>query len=184
MKQGDETKVGGKTWRLGAVIVVIVAVAAGLYYLSGIQNFLGGSQAPTGEPTVGAPLVLGPVYPEFNPAVSSSITSPTTPDKTSTEELTGRNESVVIYNISAENWAYNPSQLVIKKGKRVNIYFTAVDRDYDLAISLPIGAYVSVKKGEMVTIGFEADKVGTYGMQCEKICPPGKDMKGELVIIK
>ncbi|MGC9603105.1 MAG: cupredoxin domain-containing protein [Minisyncoccia bacterium] len=178
MKQEDETKAGGKTWRLGAVILVIVVVAAGLYYFSGIQNFLGGNQENT--PAVGVP----PMGPKFSPTISTSTTTSTAPEKILTDKLTGHKESLAVYNIAAENWAYTPDRLVIKKGEQVNVNFTAVDRDYDFAIAAPIGAYVSVKKGETATIGFGADVVGTYEMRCQRICPDGRDMKGELVIMK
>lgn len=191
MDQGNEIKAGKKGWLVSVVVLVFVALVAVVYYFSGLRDFLGRTEPAGGPPIESPPVVtsatpLNPprlTYPKFNEAVPSDM-SPTSPDKVITKNVTGRKESVTVYNITAENWTYKPGLLVVKKGEQVNLNFTAVDRDYDLEIAAPIGAYVSVKKGEMMTIGFGADRVGTYEIRCQKICPDGKDMKGELVIIK
>lgn len=180
MDQGNEIKTSKRGRLVSAVVLILIVLIAVIYYFSGLQDFWGKKEPESKPPAV----VERPLtYPKFSEVVPSDA-SPTSPDKVITEKLTGRKESVTVYKIVAESWTYKPDRLVVKKGEQVNLHFEAIDRDYDLEIAAPIGAYVYAKKGELMIIGFGAEMVGTYEMMCQKTCPEGKEMKGELVIVK
>lgn len=89
-----------------------------------------------------------------------------------------------LYEIKAEGGKFVPNELVIPHGGMVQIQFTAVDADYDISFTPPIGAYVKAKKGEFTTFGFNASEnnVGEYTFVCKDLCPKSGGMVGKLIL--
>lgn len=94
------------------------------------------------------------------------------------------NKSAYVYTLKAEAGKFSPEELIIEKGKRVQIEFTAVDADYDISVAPPIGANITAKMGKTVVFGFDAEtnKEGVYTFTCKELCPEGREMVGVMVI--
>lgn len=88
------------------------------------------------------------------------------------------------FRIVARNGAFEPSTIVAGAGENMQISFTAVDRDYDMAVAAPIGAYVVAKAGETQYFGFSVAQEGTYTFMCYRLCPEGRRADGTIVILK
>jgi cytochrome c oxidase subunit 2 len=84
--------------------------------------------------------------------------------------------------LTAKKYAFEPSQIHVKKGEHVQLIITAVDHDHGLKLEA-FQIDQQLKKGETVTVEFTADQAGTFPFQCAKFCGLGhKNMKGELVV--
>jgi len=84
--------------------------------------------------------------------------------------------------MTAKKYEYNPNVITVKKGERVKLVITALDRDHGFRLEA-YGIDQKLKKGEATTIEFTADKTGTFGFKCSEFCGLGHGkMKGKLVV--
>src|SRR5579863_5045644 len=84
--------------------------------------------------------------------------------------------------MTAKKYDFNPSTIRVKKGERVRLLITALDRAHGLKIEA-FKVDQKLPKGEEVTIEFTADQSGTFPFQCSEVCGLGhKKMKGELIV--
>jgi cytochrome c oxidase subunit 2 len=84
--------------------------------------------------------------------------------------------------LTAKKYAFEPSQIHVKKGEHVQLIITTVDHDHGFKLEA-FHIDQQLKKGETLTVEFTADQAGTFSFQCSKFCGLGhKNMKGELVV--
>lgn len=84
--------------------------------------------------------------------------------------------------MTAKKYEFNPIVVTVKKGERVKLIITALDRDHGFKLEA-FGINEKLKKGDPATIEFTADKVGTFPFQCSNFCGFGHGkMKGKLVV--
>lgn len=103
--------------------------------------------------------------------------------------------------MTAKKYEYSPSPVHVKKGARVQLKITAVDRDHGFKIAIvpdgtgptgPVGLEFSspqprdswkLQKGKETEIEFVAKTPGTYEFSCSEACGihHGR-MKGQLVV--
>ena len=84
--------------------------------------------------------------------------------------------------MTAKKYEYNPNVITVKKGERVKLVITALDRDHGFRLEA-YGIDQKLKKGEATTIEFTADKAGTFEFKCSVYCGHGHGkMKGKLVV--
>jgi cytochrome c oxidase subunit 2 len=86
------------------------------------------------------------------------------------------------FDITAQNYAFNPSTITVKKGNRVRLEVTAVDRTYGFAI-MDYGVNQLVPSGQSVVVSFIAEKSGTFEIKNTHITSgAARDMIGSLVV--
>lgn len=84
--------------------------------------------------------------------------------------------------VTAEKYDFKPDTITAKKGSRVRLVITAVDRDHGIKID---AFHINQKlpKGQAVTLDFTADEAGTFPFECSQFCGLGhRKMKGKLEI--
>ena len=84
--------------------------------------------------------------------------------------------------ITARKYDFAPDFVRVKKGDRVKLVITALDRDHGIKIE---AFHIDQKlpKGEPVAVEFVADQAGTFLFQCSQFCGLGhKKMKGALMV--
>ena len=91
-------------------------------------------------------------------------------------------EKARTFEIKISKDGYSPNNLTVNFGDIVNIKITSVDGDYDF--SLPwINSYLIVKRGETKTATFGVTDAGTWNFSCRNYCPPGKIIKGAIIVL-
>ena len=84
--------------------------------------------------------------------------------------------------MTAKKYQFDPNTITVKKGEKVRLVITALDRDHGFKLD----AYdinQKLKKGDPATIEFTADKAGTFPFQCSDFCGLGHGkMKGKLIV--
>ena len=84
--------------------------------------------------------------------------------------------------VTAEKYDFKPDAITVKKGDRVKLVITALDRDHGFRIDA-FHINLRLPKGQAVTIEFTADQVGTFPFECSQFCGLGhKKMKGKLQV--
>lgn len=84
--------------------------------------------------------------------------------------------------VSARKYEFNPSVITVKKGERVKLVITALDRDHGFKLEA-FRIDQKLNKGAATTIEFRAEKVGTFQFKCSTFCGLGhRRMKGRLVV--
>ena len=69
--------------------------------------------------------------------------------------------------MTAKKYQFDPNTITVKKGERVRLLITALDRDHGFKLEA-FGIKQKLKKGDTETIEFTADKTGTFPFQCSE----------------
>ncbi len=89
---------------------------------------------------------------------------------------------VIEINLTANNWAFEPSTIQAKKGQLVKLHVTSVDVAHGFALPV-FGINERLEPGEVVDIEFTPNQVGTFTFFCNVYCGDGhSEMRGELVV--
>ena len=95
---------------------------------------------------------------------------------------TGAAGDVHEVQVRAKKYAFSPKVITVKKGERVSLTITALDRDHGFKLDA-FKIDQKLKQGDPTTIEFTADKAGTYSFRCSDFCGMGHlKMKGRLVV--
>ncbi|MBI3034324.1 cupredoxin domain-containing protein [Candidatus Woesearchaeota archaeon] len=85
-------------------------------------------------------------------------------------------------NMSAFQWGFNPSEIVVNKGEKVRLFITSSDVNH--GFNLPeynIDVHLSPKR--TVLVEFTADKAGTFKAYCSVYCGDGHpNMKASIIV--
>jgi cytochrome c oxidase subunit 2 len=84
--------------------------------------------------------------------------------------------------MTAVKYKFTPDIIKVKKGDRVRLVVTAMDRDHGFKLEA-FQIEKKLPKGEPVAVEFTADRAGTFPFQCSQFCGLGHGkMKGKLVV--
>jgi cytochrome c oxidase subunit 2 len=85
-------------------------------------------------------------------------------------------------NITMKKYEFVPGEVHVKRGERVVFVVTSADTQHGFHVA-DFGINESVKKGQTAEVEFEADRPGTYTMQCSIVCGAmHDDMVGKIVV--
>ena len=108
-------------------------------------------------------------------------------------------QNVHLVEVTAKKYEFSPSPIRVKRGAKVRLKITALDRAHGFKISLyPDGAKATgppglvfnsqvdcftLEKGTPTTVEFVAQSPGTYSFKCCNFCGMGHGgMKGKLIV--
>jgi cytochrome c oxidase subunit 2 len=84
--------------------------------------------------------------------------------------------------MTAKRYEFDPNVITVKKGERVRLIITALDRDHGFKLE-DFGINQVLTKGDPTFIELTADKTGTFVFKCSQFCGLGhRKMKGKLVL--
>jgi len=99
------------------------------------------------------------------------------------QDLAAKSPKVV--RVSAERFAFTPSEIVVEKGTVIEFHLTSEDTDHGFRI---IGTDVDVsipkrRRGETV-VTYTADTVGRFIIECSRPCGAGHTAMRATLIVK
>ena len=87
-----------------------------------------------------------------------------------------------VVKMTARKYRYDPDVITVKKGEKVRLIITALDRDHGFDLKA-FDINQKLKKGDPAIIEFTADNAGTFKFKCSVFCGTGhRKMKGQLVV--
>ena len=94
-----------------------------------------------------------------------------------------RNNEQII-RISASNFEFKPSEIVIKKGLPVTLELVSEDRHHGFKLA-EFHLRADIKPGVVEKVRFVPDKIGTFTFICDVFCGDGhEEMTGTLRVIE
>jgi cytochrome c oxidase subunit 2 len=84
----------------------------------------------------------------------------------------GKAPSSRTIDISAHKFAFEPSEITIKKGEEVTLVIHSEDVAHGLVIK-DLGVKVDVKKGETASVSVTPSATGTFQGKCAHFCGKG-----------
>jgi cytochrome c oxidase subunit 2 len=86
------------------------------------------------------------------------------------------------FTMTANDQAFDPGVITVKKGEKVRLIITATDCDHEFRLAA-FDINQVLQKGDPETIEFTAAKTGTFEFKCSVYCGKGHGkMKGKLVV--
>lgn len=86
------------------------------------------------------------------------------------------------FNMTAMQFAFEPSTVTVNKGDQVILHITSADVTHGISLSA-YGILETLPPGETKTITFAADKVGEFTFFCSVLCGSGHNsMTGKLIV--
>jgi len=181
---------------LYGLIIAVFVIAAVFYAVTVMNPKSGETEEPLADikssaavpslinPAPVEPIVANPIIPasSVHPLSDSDKQKSETPPVQKNEDPEKATINLLSYELKADNGVFSPAELVIKKGTRAQINFTALDADYDLLLPAPMNAYITVKAGDKTSFSFVPDKEGRYEFSCYQVCPQGIRPTGVLII--
>lgn len=88
----------------------------------------------------------------------------------------------VTFSVTASNFQFDPTEIIVKQGDNVVINVTGKDATHSLVIR-DYNINEVVNPGETKQLKFVADKTGTFTFFCSVPCGEGhSDMRGKLIV--
>ena len=96
-----------------------------------------------------------------------------------------RSQAPKVIRVSAERFAYSPSEIVVEKGTVIEFHLTSDDTDHGFHI---LGTEVNVaipkrRRGETV-VKYVADTVGRFIIECSRPCGAGHTAMRATLVVK
>ena len=157
------------------LVLVLIAGAAGFYFLGGEKLFTSISSTPVSEV-------------KKDNLNSSSIPTPELGAKNLPPEVASPVNVVLAPNgaasfrhfeVRAEKGKFSPSIIVVNEKDVVNITLKAIDQDY--SFSFPTnGVYRKILKGTSGKLSFQVFSVGEFEFSCSDVCSPA--VTGKIIV--
>lgn len=95
-----------------------------------------------------------------------------------------KNQGEVEFSITAKQFEFNPSQIIVKHGQKVTLHLMSLDVAHGFALP-EFGIEEELLPKEPITVTFIADRKGNFPFVCSVICGAGHNhasMVGNLIV--
>ena len=90
-----------------------------------------------------------------------------------------------IVRVSAERFAFTPSEIVVEKGTTIEFHLTSDDTDHGFRIvGTDVNAEIPKRRRGETVVKFVADKEGTFVIECSRPCGAGHTAMRATLIVK
>jgi cytochrome c oxidase subunit II len=89
-----------------------------------------------------------------------------------TNHASNTSHNLQLITIQASRFAFEPSEITVKKGSPVKVVIQSEDVSHGLVIE-DLGIRAEVKKGQSATITFTPEAAGTFEGKCAHFCGSG-----------
>jgi cytochrome c oxidase subunit 2 len=94
----------------------------------------------------------------------------------------GRAEAPRVVRIAAKQFEYDPPTVVLKRGQRVVLELTTIDRPHGFK-QAALGIKAELLPGQVARVELTPEKVGNFMFVCDLFCGTGHDdMDGTIVV--
>ena len=118
-------------------------------------------------------------------ALGVPVTAAERRDITITNSQTQITRSPKVIKVSAERFAFTPSEIVVEQGTVIEFHLTSEDTDHgfriidtDVDVSIP-----KRRRGETI-VRYTADKTGRFIIECSRPCGAGHTAMRAILIVK
>ncbi|MGE0865509.1 MAG: hypothetical protein AB7P34_16555 [Vicinamibacterales bacterium] len=122
--------------------------------------------------------VAWPIAPLANPRVTKS-TNPS-----DSHQLTKSPDRKII-KVSAERFAFSPSEIVVEKGTVIEFHLTSEDTDHGFRIlGTSVDAAIPKRRRGETVVTYTADTPGRFVIECSRPCGAGHTAMRAILIVR
>ena len=89
-----------------------------------------------------------------------------------------------VVRITAKQFAFDPSEVVLRKGEPVVLEFVSLDKNHGFRVPA-LGIRIDIRPGDTSRIRLVPQQTGRFPFECDVFCGEGhEDMTGELVVVE
>ena len=96
-----------------------------------------------------------------------------------------RTQDLKIIRVSAERFAYTPSEIVVEKGTTIEFHLTSDDTDHGFRIvGTDVNAEIPKRRRGEAVVKYVADTTGTFVIECSRPCGAGHTAMRATLVVK
>ena len=90
-----------------------------------------------------------------------------------------------VIKVTAERFAYTPSEIVVEKGTTIEFHLTSDDTDHGFRIvGTDVNAEIPKRRRGEAVVKYVADTAGTFIIECSRPCGAGHTAMRATLIVK
>jgi len=90
-----------------------------------------------------------------------------------------------VIRVSAERFAYTPSEIVVEKGTTIEFHLTSDDTDHGFRIiGTDVNAEIPKRRRGETIVKYVADTEGTFVIECSRPCGAGHTAMRAILVVK
>jgi heme/copper-type cytochrome/quinol oxidase subunit 2 len=90
-----------------------------------------------------------------------------------------------VIRVSAERFAFTPSEVVVEKGTTIEFHLTSDDTDHGFRIvGTDLNAEIPKRRRGETVVHYVADSVGTFVIECSRPCGAGHTAMRATLVVK
>lgn len=94
-------------------------------------------------------------------------------------------DAVKVIRVSAERFAYTPSEIVVEKGTTIEFHLTSDDTDHGFRIvGTDVNAAIPKRRRGETVVKYVADQEGTFVIECSRPCGAGHTAMRATLVVK
>lgn len=99
--------------------------------------------------------------------------------------ITQSQAPVKVVRVSAERFAYTPSEIVVEKGTTIEFHLTSDDTDHGFRIiGTDVNAEIPKRRRGETVVKYVADTEGTFVIECSRPCGAGHTAMRATLVVK
>jgi len=99
--------------------------------------------------------------------------------------VTRSQDQVKVVRVSAERFAYTPSEIVVEKGTTIEFHLTSDDTDHGFRIvGTDVNAEIPKRRRGETVVKYVADTEGTFIIECSRPCGAGHTAMRAVLVVK
>ncbi len=99
--------------------------------------------------------------------------------------LTSSQDAPKVIRVSAERFAYTPSEITVEKGTVIEFHLTSDDTDHGFRIiGTEVDAQIPKRRRGETIIRYTADTAGRFVIECSRPCGAGHTAMRAMLVVK
>jgi len=99
--------------------------------------------------------------------------------------ITRSQAPIKIIRVSAERFAYTPSEIVVEQGTTIEFHLTSDDTDHGFRIvGTDVNAEIPKRRRGETVVKYVADTAGTFVIECSRPCGAGHTAMRATLVVK
>jgi cytochrome c oxidase subunit 2 len=118
-------------------------------------------------------------------ALSLILMTPSLAGARSDVTITRSQDQPRVIRVSAERFAYTPSEIVVEKGTTIEFHLTSDDTDHGFRIvGTDVNAEIPKRRRGETVVKYVADTEGTFVIECSRPCGAGHTAMRATLVVK
>lgn len=117
--------------------------------------------------------------------LSIALVAPRVADARSDVKITKSQDAVKVIRVTAERFAFTPSEIVVEKGTVIEFHLTSDDTDHGFRIvDTELNATIPKRRRGETVVKYIADTAGRFVIECSRPCGAGHTAMRATLVVK